>query len=301
MNGFDLAPILLFVYNRPQHTKLTVNALLQNEFANESALIIYSDGSKSEEDYKQVVDVRNYIKTISGFKSVQIVEQTKNYGLGNNIIDGVTSVVNEFGKVIVLEDDLLASPYFLKYMNEGLQKYASSTNVISIHSYIYPIKKKLPETFFIKGADCLGWATWKEKWKLFEADGAKLLSIIEEKGLTTEFDFNNSYPFTQMLREQISGINSSWAIRWYASAFIHDMLTLYPGRSLIYHHGNDGSGTNFGKSTALDVKMTNVPIAIKNVALVENLSVRKIIEGYFKNNNAGFIRIVYRKIKKVIL
>jgi len=301
MNMKDLSPIVLFVYNRPRHTEQTIDALLKNELAAQSDLIIYSDGAKNNSDNEKVNLVRSYIQTIAGFKSIHIVERNTNFGLGNNIIDGVTSVVNEYGSVIVLEDDLITSPFFLKFMNEALKKYATVPNVISIHSYIYPINKKLPESFFIKGADCLGWGTWKDKWALFESDGAKLLNSIEEKGLSYEFDFNNAYPYKQMLKDQIAGKNSSWAVRWYASAFINNMLTLYPGRSLVYHNGNDGSGTNFGTSAFLDVKLSATPIKVNNIKAEETIAARKQIEHYLKYHNASCIIILYSKLKHLFL
>lgn len=301
MDSEDLAPIILFVYNRLLHTEKTVNELLKNEFASESNLIVFSDGYKDDVDKVSVEKVRNYIKTIKGFNSLRIIERERNYGLGNNIIDGVSSIIKEFGKVIVLEDDLLTSPFFLRYMNEGLQKYKDVENVISIHSYIYPIKKKLPETFLIKGADCLGWATWESKWKLFEVDGSKLLSVIEAENSAKDFEFNHSYPYVKMLKDQISGINSSWAIRWYASAFIHDMLTLYPGRSLVYHNGSDGSGTNVGFTTFFDVELSNTPIQIGKIQIEENKIVRRYFELFFRHNNASLLRILYRMAKHFIL
>jgi len=293
----NLAPIILFVYNRPWHTEQTINALLKNELVAQSDLIIYSDGAKNESDCENVNIVRSYIQTISGFNSIRIIKRSTNFGLGYNIIDGVTSVVNEFGSVIVLEDDLITSPFFLKYMNEALKKYAIIPAVISIHSYIYPVNKKLPETFFIKGADCLGWGTWKDKWALFESDGSKLLNYIEEKGLSAEFDFNHAYQYTLMLRDQIAGKNSSWAVRWYASAFIHNMLTLYPGRSLVFHSGNDGSGTNFGTSAFLDVELSEIPVEVRTIKVEENALVRKHIERYLKYRNTDSIIIVYRNLK----
>lgn len=294
------APIVLFTYNRPIHTEKTVNALKMNDEASDSDLIIFSDGAKSEEDKQNVNLVRSYVKTIVGFRSVSIIERNTNFGLGNNIIDGVTTVVNKYGSVIVLEDDLITSSYFLKYMNDGLSRYTLNKEVISISSYIYPIKKKLPETFFIKGADCLGWGTWKDKWALFEADGKKLLDLIISKDLVVEFDFNNAYPYTQMLKDQIAGKNTSWAVRWYASAFIQNRLTLYPGKSLIYHNGNDGSGTNFGVSTFLDVELSDKPIVIDDIQIKENMYAKKCMERYLKYRNANRIYILYRKFRKLL-
>ena len=146
----------------------------------------------------------------------------------------------------MLEDDLLTSPYFLDFMNEGLSIYEEDEKVISIHGYVYPISEKLPETFFLRGADCWGWATWKRGWDLFEPDGGLLLNKLEESKQTEEFDFNRSYPYTQMLKDQINGKTNSWAVRWYASAFLQNKYTLYPGKSLVSNIGGDGSGTNTG-------------------------------------------------------
>lgn len=288
MERDQFAPIVLFVYNRPWHTKQTVDALLKNVLADQSNLIIFSDGFKSDSDRNEVNQVRNYIKSLNVFKSVEIIEREKNFGLSANIIDGITMVVNEYGKVIVVEDDLITSPYFLKFMNDGLLKYEENDRVISIHGYTYPTKRKLPETFFIKGADCWGWATWKNKWGLFEKDGEKQLRLLEERMLTSEFDFNNAFPYTQMLRDQVAGKNNSWAIRWYASAFLKDMFTLYPGRSLVYHNGNDGSGTNFENSSVLDVSVAYEATEIKDIQISENKYARENIEDFFKRKKAGF-------------
>ena len=224
----ELSPIVLFVYNRPKHTKATIEALLKNEEAQYINLIIYSDAAKNERAIKGVFETREYIKTIKGFKSLTIIEREKNWGLAKSIIDGVTHNVNKYGTIIVLEDDLVTSPYFLKYMNEALHKYKDEDSIVCIHGYVYPTKKKLPETFFIKGADCWGWATWKRGWDLFNPSAENLLKEIEEKKLQKKFDFNFTYPYVQMLKDQINGKCDSWAIRWLASAFLKDKLTLYP-------------------------------------------------------------------------
>ena len=204
----DLAPIALFVFNRPNHTKQTIEALKKNQKANQSELYIYSDGAKDEDDFEKVTLVRNYINSVDGFKNIKIIEREKNLGLAKSIIDGVSKVLDLHGKIIVLEDDLVTSPYFISYMNEALIMYKDEPKVASIHGYIYPIDG-LPDSFFIKGADCWGWATWQEKWKIFETDGKKLLSELKIRNLQTEADFNNSYGYTKMLENQINGNNNS--------------------------------------------------------------------------------------------
>lgn len=164
------APIALFVYNRLNHTQRTITALQQNSLAQESELYIFSDGPKDEAGVEKVETIRKYLKTISGFKSVHIKERPENWGLAKSIIEGATEIVGQFGKIIVLEDDIVTSPHFLKYLNEALDLYQNEEKVISVHGYIYPVKQVLPETFFLRGADCWGWATWQRGWRLFQPD-----------------------------------------------------------------------------------------------------------------------------------
>src|SRR3989344_4735411 len=208
-----LAPIALFVYNRPEHTRRTVEALLKNEGASESALFVFSDAAKNPVAAEGVQEVRAYLKTITGFKSIEILERRENYGLARSIVEGVTDLTNRFGQVIVLEDDLVTSPYFLRYMNEALALYADEERVVSIHGYVYPVTGTLPETFFLRGTDCWGWATWKRGWDLYEADGAKLLAELKSNNFLESFDFGGAYRFSDMLRRQVRGANDSWAIR----------------------------------------------------------------------------------------
>lgn len=288
-----LAPITLFVYNRPWHTKKTIEALQKNILALDSDLIIFSDGAKDSLDSQDgVLAVREYLKTISDFKSVEIIEREKNYGLAKSIIAGVNEVIEQYGRIIVLEDDMVSSRYFLQYMNEALELYENEDEVVSIHGYIYPVKKTLSETFFLKGADCWGWATWKRGWDLFERDGQKLLQELETKKLTKEFDFSGSAPYTQMLTDQIAGKNDSWAIRWYASAFLKNKLTLYPGRSLINNIGLDGSGTHCDSDNNFDIadQEKDAKVNVVEIEIEENSKARRAVGEFFKGQNSAWTR-----------
>ncbi|TCD03307.1 glycosyltransferase family protein [Pedobacter psychroterrae] len=256
------APIVLFVYNRLDHTRKTLQALQENNLAEESELYIFSDGPKDIAAATSVSTLRSYLTSVTGFKKIHIRLRETNFGVDDNIIQGVTEVVNRHGRVIVLEDDLVTSPWFLQYMNEGLNYYETNEDVISIHGYIYPVTVSLKQSFFLKGADCWGWATWKKEWKLFEADGSILLRQIEARGLQEEFDFNNTYPYTKALEQQAIGNTKEWDIRWYASAFLLNKLTLYPGKSLVHNIGNDGSGTHCGDSEEYDVELAQSPISV---------------------------------------
>jgi hypothetical protein len=283
------------VYNRPWHTQQTIEALQKNSLATDSELFIYSDAPKNDSAIPLVKAVREYIKSIKGFKNVSIIERRTNYGLASSIIDGVTRITNEFGKVIVLEDDLVTSPHFLNYMNDGLSLYENDENVASIHGYIYPIDK-LPETFFIKGADCWGWATWKRAWNIFEPDGKVLLEKLTSSGLQNEADFNGSYQYTKMLEDQIIGKNNSWAIRWYMSAFLEDMLTLYPGKSFVENIGNDGSGTHSEETKVFSAIPNACFTELTKINVVENSHCRKRIEEFFLSMKRNIFYRIYNKI-----
>lgn len=293
----NIAPIALFVYNRLWHVQNTIAALQKNLFASESDLYIFSDGPSAEEEMEKVLKLREYLKTISGFKSVTIIEREKNLGLACSIISGVTEIVNKYDRIIVLEDDLITSPFFLKFMNEALEFYKNKKEVISIHGYLYPVKAKLPMTFFLKGADCWGWATWKRGWDLFESDGKKLLAEIRKRHLEKSFDLNDAYSFTKMLEDQIQGNNNSWAIRWHASAFLRDKLTLYPGISLVRNIGLDDSGTHCRITNEYDTQISMESIEIYNIPIQENILARKEIEKYFKSLQPNFM---YRFKNRII-
>lgn len=297
-----VSPIVLFVYNRPDHTRATLDALRKNPESKLSDLIIFSDAPKSPKDEANVIGVREYLRGVEGFKSVNVVERTHNYGLSKSIREGVTEILTRYESVIVMEDDLITSPNFLDYMNTALDKYAKNQEVISIHAYSYPTSKKLPETFFLRGADCWGWATWRRGWCLFETDGAKLLNQIRGRNEVERFNFNNSYPYTTMLEQQIAGQNSSWAILWYASAFVKDKLTLYPGRSLVHNLGNDSSGTHSTATTVYDVDVSNVSIDVKgsNPALEDNAAGVKAFADFFTTDQSrvGTLKKLARRILK---
>lgn len=296
----NLAPIVLFTYNRLWHTMQTVEALKTNELADQSDLFIFSDGPKNEEDEEKVKQVREYLRTIKGFKRITIIERDRNFGLANNIIDGVTNVVNEYGKIIVLEDDLITSPYFLKFMNEALEIYKDEEKVVSIHGYIYPIKD-LPETFFIRGADCWGWATWERAWSLFELDGQKLLRKLKEKNLQKEADFNNSYGFTKMLKDQINGKNDSWAVRWYMSAFLEDKLTLYPGKSFVQNIGFGDEATHTkSEITFFKTELIEYFRPLRKIEVKEDLVARKKIEDFLRSNKPKFLNQVVNLLQRMI-
>ncbi len=294
------APITLFTYDRLEHTIKTVEALLQNLLVEDHDLIVFSDAARVPEKQIAVDEVRDYLMTISGFHSTTIHLRSHNFGLAKSIIEGVTQVLAEHDSIIVLEDDMITSPYFLTYINDSLSRYANNDRVISIHGYCYPVHQSLPEAFFLRGADCWGWATWRRGWELFNPNGQYLLDELEHKKFIKEFDYNNTFPFSNMLKEQINGKNDSWAIRWYASAFLADKLTLYPGRSLVRNIGNDSSGTHCGKDGSYDVCLSPNPIDLSLVEVIPSIVGRSAFEKFFKKNQASLAGKIGRRFARII-
>lgn len=295
-----LAPIVLFTYSRYDHTRRTIEALLQNPHASESNLIVYSDAARSPEKKQAVEDVREYLTTITGFHSVTIKHRMENYGLAKSIIQGVTEVLQQSDRVIVLEDDMVTSRYFLTYMNQALERYTDDESVASIHGYVYPVNQLLPEAFFIPGADCWGWATWKRGWKLFNPDGQYLLDELKRLKMIRAFDFNGSYLYSKMLEGQINGKNDSWAVRWYASAFLAGKLTLYPGRSLVHNIGNDNSGRHCGESDIYDSLLSKTPINLDQIKVSSSDEALQAFEAFFKQSKICLSQRLIRRLSNLL-
>ena len=294
------APILLFVYNRPEHTRRVIESLKANAEAADSELFIYADQARSETDIQQVSEVRRLIRSTDGFKQVTVIEREKNWGLARNVIDGVTTQVNAHGRVIVLEDDLVVAPHFLRFMNDALEMYKNEEKVGHIQACDFTKDPSLPDTFLIRWTGSWGWATWERAWKHFNPDGKELLSRLEERHLTRYFDFNGNYPFTRMLRRQIAGKNNSWAIRWNASLFLDGILSLNVGRSLVQNTGFDGSGTNCGGGGLYATDLWMNPLPVSPISPVEeNKEARKVFERYYRRTNCFWAKAI-RRIRRTL-
>lgn len=294
------APILLFVYNRPEHTRRVIESLKANAEAADSELFIYADQARSETDIQQVSEVRRLIRSTDGFKQVTVIEREKNWGLARNVIDGVTTQVNAHGRVIVLEDDLVVAPHFLRFMNDVLEMYKNEEKVGHIQACDFTKDPSLPDTFLIRWTGSWGWATWERAWKHFNPDGKELLSRLEERHLTRYFDFNGNYPFTRMLRRQIAGKNNSWAIRWNASLFLDGILSLNVGRSLVQNTGFDGSGTNCGGGGLYASDLWMNPLPVSPISPVEeNKEARKVFERYYRRTNCFWAKAI-RRIRRTL-
>jgi hypothetical protein len=294
-----LAPIVLFVYNRPSYTQKVLDCLAANAEAKDSILYIYCDGTKqgaNKDVLHKIEETRSIARKENRFKAVQVVEQSGNMGLANSIMTGVSEICNKYGSIIVLEDDIATSPFFLRYMNDALHTYKDVEGVGSISGYWYPTKKHLPEVFFLKSQSCWGWATWTRAWNAFEPDGSKLLSKLTAGGLTREFDLEGSMKYTEMLRQQIAGKIDSWAIRWDATNFTLNKMSLFSSLSLVQNIGFDGSGIHSKDVNYYDVVLSDHPINVPLLPVVEDSSARKALVQFYRKINKD---IFFRRLHKL--
>jgi len=297
-----LAPVILFVYNRLYHTQRTIESLQKNELAVQSELFIWSDASKSKKDDELVKEVREYLKSIQGFKKISVVEQRKNLGLAKSIITGVTSVVNEYGKVIVLEDDLIVSPCFLNFMNETLENYKNINEVWHISGWNYPIELETDkDVYFYRVMDCWGWATWSDRWKFFEKNTDKLVDEFPKSEIK-RFNLDGYIDHWRQVKLNKSGQIDTWAIYWYAIIFQKNGLCLNPTKSYVRNIGHDGSGVHCNISDYDDNLELNEKKHISFVLEVEeDKNIVEQIKLYLKKvNNSLYQRIVNKLKTKII-
>ena len=267
------APIVLFVYNRPYHTRRTLEALSKNELAMQSDLFIFADGAKenaSSEQLLQIEETRKVIREKQWCKNVEIIESPKNKGLADSIIEGVTKIINQYGKIIVLEDDLLTGKYFLNYMNDALYKYENEAKVWHITSWRDPIATSNPNSsFFYPVMDCWGWATWADRWQHYKKDCAFFKKKFNGKMRKAfNIDGTDKGMWQQILDNETGKINT-WAIFWYATIFLNNGLCLAPCSSLVRNIGFDNSGEHCGInsfqeiSQSVDVRVLQLPDAVE--------------------------------------
>lgn len=295
-----LAPIVLFTYNRLDHTRKTVKALQRNVYAKESVLYIYSDAPKTESAAKAVQAVRDYLRTINGFREVHIILREENWGLARNIMDGVTQIVNQYGKIIVLEDDIVTSKYFLKYMNDALEIYKESPQVMNISAYICPITTEdLPETFFMHFSYCWGWATWKDAWALFEREPKKLIQEFTKDDIY-HFTLEGTVDYWQQVVANEEGRLYTWAVFWGATIFRNQGLTLIPRESLTLNIGMDGTGEHCDVTEQYDSAVKVNPVSLFPLEIQELPLARVYHRLFFKGKKLDFLSRLGRKGKNSI-
>lgn len=297
-------PILIFAYNRPEVLKCTIKSLFENFGFEQHPIIIYCDGPKinaKDEDKKNIANIQEIIKSFNWPNLPTIIIQKENLGLAKSIVNGVTETLKIFEQVIVLEDDIQTSPYFLDFMTKSLIFYKDHPDVISITGFNYPLdNNSIPdETFFLKGTECWSWATWRKGWYYFEIDGQKLYNKLKKRKLFYYFDFKGSYNFSGMLKKTIK-INHSWAVKWYASAYLADKYTLYPKYSLVENIGEQGTNQSQNHRKMLGKIEQLKPISNFNKNVVQSDLAYNSIARHFKIYNNIIYRIYNFLIEKIV-
>ena len=299
----NLAPIVLFVYNRPWHTEQTLNALALNNHADKSVLYIYCDGPKkdaSEESLKKINEVRQLVKAKKWCKEVIVIENDINLGLANSVIKGVTEVIEKHGSAIVLEDDIITGTYFLKFMNEGLAAYKNDHKVFGVSGFKYPSTKKIEKsTYFLPISSSWSYATWSNRWSNVNFKGNELLNEIENKNLKKKINFGG-YPFYEMLLNQVNGKVDSWAIRFYASMFLNKSMFLFPNTSLVKNIGFDASGAHCVEENFFSlINVSDEEIKVVKQEVVLNNKIVKLVKQSFELQNLSNNGLSHKKFKLV--
>jgi hypothetical protein len=239
------APIALFIYKRAAHLRRTLESLAACPEASRSALHIFADAPKFPEHAEAVAEARAVAHAAAGFASVTIIEQGENWGLARSIIGGVTDMCEKYGRVIVVEDDLVVGRDFLRFLNEGLDRYAEDERVMQISGYAFPVDVcDVPGPYFLPQTCSWGWATWARAWAHFDSEMSTFSKIANDRQSQRRFNLDGAYDYWGMAQDQRRGVVDSWAIRWQLSLFGRDGVALYPEISLVENAGVDGTGTH---------------------------------------------------------
>lgn len=282
-----LAPVVLFVFNRPEHTRKALQALSEADCAMETTLFIYADAPKdnsNDEVYNSVYEVRNILKEKKWCGNVNIIEQTENKGLAKSIISGVSEVVNKYGTVIVLEDDIIVSKGFLKYMNDALQLYENEDRVMHISGYTYPYTTNVrlkSDTYFLRIYSCWGWATWKRAWIHFNDSTDYHLSLLNSNDKIKKFNLDGFGDYYNQLILNQKALINTWAVKWYSSWYHTGGFSLFPYSSLTQNIGHDGTGIHSFSTNHFDVKTIDY-VNVEKIPILENTSIRKQVKLLYK-------------------
>ena len=292
--------IVCFAFNRPRHLRITLKALSLNPEANTLPLYLYVDGPRTELDQYAITKIIELAEEFKGvFRSFELRAKSVNIGLYDSLTSGITDLLEEFDRLVVLEDDICVSSSFLNYMLLGLDKYQDNQQVASIHGYTPPISSELPDSFFLRGADCWGWATWKDQWKYFRHDAQEMLVELRDQGLINYFDLFGAYPYSKLLEARAKDQSSSWAICWHAACFLANKRTLYPGRSLVQNIGLDSTGEHCSQLDHMIVKPSNHRVSIYPDLLDVKPEIFTAYCKYFfaqQNSSVQYFQYLRRKI-----
>lgn len=294
-----MAPIALFVYKRLSHLVRTVEALKVDPLAIQTKLIIFSDGARNEYDSSDVAAVRNYLATISGFAEIEINLHDENLGLAENIIFGVSAVCSKYGRVIVLEDDIIVSPHFLSYMNSGLEAFKDDDQVMHISAASYlNLDNVEADTYFLRIPLCWGWGTWEKSWRHFRREPNVLGALTSRQ--INEINFNGSYNFWRQAEDNISGDIKTWFIYWYAIIILMNGLCLFPSKSLVQNIGFDGTGENSRANNKVSINATDFQPMVRYSPSKLTISIYWKHVTHFRRLKPSLFRRLLKRLRRIL-
>lgn len=296
----SLAPIVLFAYNRPKHTKATLEALGRNSLAAKSDLYIFLDvpikTCKSHSILKRYLIM--FASRSDSFKSIKLCIRPCNFGLSDNITKGLDAIFRFSTKAIILEDDILTSPAFLDYMNNALIHYESESKVWSINGWALPLDySSIGETFFSREINCWGWATWKDRWQKYKKDALYFLSTFTQAEIRA-FNLDDSIDYFEQIRLNAKGKINTWFIFNYASAFKNNALALCPSISYVCNIGFDNTGVHCNseqKAFFSSELLNNKSIISYPNSIQENTKALELTKNAYKSFYSSTLKAKYKK------
>jgi len=237
------APVVVIAFRRPDHLARCLESLAADPLAARSALHVHVDGPRDGRDRAAVDETIETARRARGFAQVEVHARTRNAGLSRNVTEAVAAALAERDRVVVVEDDLEASPTFLSFMHEALGRYADEPRAMQVSGYQYPIDAPNPDVAaWLAATSCWGWGTWRRAWSHFDPALPGAERLEHDAALRRRFDLDGAYPYTDMLASQRRGEIDSWGVVWHANVVLGGGLVLFPGTSMVRNHGFDGSG-----------------------------------------------------------
>lgn len=252
--------IVILAFNRPEHVKRLMATLERNPEFFDLPVLAFVDGPRDDNDSHLVGEVAEILRQARA--EGQVTQRSSNLGVAASVTSAVTAALSVHDRVIVLEDDLEVSPHFLKYMIDGLDFYEQDPRVASIHGYTIRTRDVPTPTYFLRGSDCWGWATWRRSWANYRHDAGQMAVELRERGLEKGFTFSGRSNHLELLRMADHGEVDSWAIRWHAATYLAGGLTLYPSKTLVRNGGMDGSGRHSGNTDIYDSDFSRRPVRV---------------------------------------
>jgi GR25 family glycosyltransferase involved in LPS biosynthesis len=283
-----MTPIAIFAFKRLDLLQQTLKALQACDGYPGGPVYVFSDAARENfaSEVAEVTILRAWLKEWCSRNNAELIEAPANLGLRRSIVGGVTRLLEQFEQVIVLEDDIVVSSSFLRFMHESLNAFQSHPHVYQVSGYFIPHRSAVPETGFLSVPACWGWGTWRRAWNHYCDDAAGLLAQIEQADVN-RFDIDSSYAYLDSLRQNATGKMNTWMVRWYASIFLRQGVVFYPGVSLTRNIGFSDGGTNCGPGTMARIferqRISHrLPVFEASLSLVEeNLVMRGVMRQFY--------------------